>query len=232
MFSILKNKVTSESIKEQIKKIQSFLDSKEIDLEKINDMFIEIGLENRPSLEEFTKKEILEEISYQIEEKNSSSGYNQLKLKGYEVNTWFLAMEISGDFYKRERFDVAEVEKILSGIKYHDDDFYKKIIHDVSESLLEEQDKIEEFRTIMQKSTIEIVDSTFKNLKYSIKELDDKLKDYEIDTDDLKLGDIKFIYNNLATELGEEPKYTKDEIVKEILNEIQKNKEKEIEKEF
>ena len=141
-------------------------------------------------------------------------------------------MEISGDFYKRERFDVAEVEKILSGIKYHDDDFYKKIIHDVSESLLKEQDKIEEFRTIMQKSTIEIVDSTFKNLKYSIKELDDKLKDYEIDTDDLKLGDIKFIYNNLATELGEEPKYTKDEIVKDILNEIQKNKEKEIEKEF
>ena len=56
MFSILKNKVTSESIKKQIKKIQSFLDSKEIDLEKINDMFIEIGLENRPSLEEFTKK--------------------------------------------------------------------------------------------------------------------------------------------------------------------------------
>ena len=232
MVSILKNKVTSESIKEQIKKIQSFLDSKEIDLEEINDMFIEIGLENRPSLEDLTKKEILEEISYQIEEKNSSSGYNQLKLKGYEVNTWFLAMEISSDFYKRERFDVAEIEKILSGIKYHDDEFYKKIIHDVTENLLEEQDKTEEFRIIMQKSTIEIVDSTFKNLKYSIKELDDKLKDYEIDTDDLKLGDIKFIYNNLATELGEEQKYTKDEIVKDILNEIQKNKEKEIEKEF
>jgi hypothetical protein len=232
MFSILKNKVTSESIKEQIKKIQSFLDSKEIDLEKINDMFIEIGLENRPSLEEFTKKEILEEISYQIEEKNSSSGYNQLKLKGYEVNTWFLAMEISSDFYQRERFDVAEVEKILNGIKYHDDEFYKKIIHDVTENLLEEQDKTEEFRIIMQKSTVEIVDSTFKNLKYNIKELDDKLKDYEIDTDDLKLGDIKFIYNNLATELGEEPKYTKDEIIKDILNEIQKNKEKEVEKEF
>ena len=232
MFSILKNKVTSESIKEQIKKIQSFLDSKEIDLEKINDMFIEIGLENRPSLEEFTKKEILEEISYQIEEKNSSSGYNQLKLKGYEVNTWFLAMEISNDFYQRERFDVAEVEKILNGIKYHDDEFYKNIIYDVNESLLEEQDKTEEFRIIMQKSTVKIVDSTFKNLKYSIKELDDKLKDYEIDTDDLKLGDIKFIYNNLATELGEEPKYTKDEIIKDILNEIQKNKEKEIEKEF
>ena len=33
MFSILKNKVTSESIKEQIKKIQSFLDSKEIEKE-------------------------------------------------------------------------------------------------------------------------------------------------------------------------------------------------------
>lgn len=69
--------------------------------------------------------------------------------------------------------------------------------------MLEEQDKTEGFRIIMQKSTVEIVDSTFKNLKYSIKELDDKLKDYEIDTDDLKLGDIKFIYNNLATELGE-----------------------------
>lgn len=232
MVSILKNKVTTESIKEQIKKLQSFLDNKEIDLEKINDMFIEIGLENRPSLEEFTKKEILEEISYQIDEKNSSSGYNQLKLKGYEVNTWFLAMEISSDFYQRERFDVAEVEKILSGIKYHDDDFYKKIIYDVNENLLEEQDKTEEFRIIMQKSTVEIVDSTFKNLKYSIKEIDDKLKDYEIDTDDLKLGDIKFIYNNLATELGEEPKYIKDEIVKDILNEIQKNNEKEVEKEF
>ena len=232
MASILKNKVTTESIKEQIKKLQSFLDNKEIDLEKINDMFIEIGLENRPSLEEFTKKEILEEISYQIEEKNSSSGYNQLKLKGYEVNTWFLAMEISSDFYQRERFGVAEVEKILSGIKYHDDEFYKKIIYDVNESLLEEQDKTEEFRIIMQKSTVEIVDSTFKNLKYSIKELDDKLKDYEIDTDDLKLGDIKLIYNNIAEEIGKEPIYSNEEIAKDILNEIEKEKEKDVEKEY
>lgn len=58
------------------------------------------------------------------------------------------------------------------------------------------------------------------------------LEDYQIDSDNLKLGDIKLIYNNIAEEIGEEPIYSNEEIVKNILNEVEKNKEKEEEVEY
>lgn len=70
------------------------------------------------------------------------------------------------------------------------------------------------------------------NSEFDFAELNEKLKDYEIDTDNLNTGDLKTIYNNLALELDEEPIYSNEEIAKDILNEIEKNKEKEEEKDY
>lgn len=94
MATILKKDVTLESIEEQIKRLQSFVDSRkkdleegrEINLEEINDKFIEMGMNNRPSLDEIAKTEILNEISYQIDEEYSS--YNQTREKGNEISAY------------------------------------------------------------------------------------------------------------------------------------------------
>lgn len=86
----------------------------------------------------------------------------------------------------------------------------------------------------MEKAFIEVVGSKVEeiNSEFDFAELDENLEDYEIDSDDLKLGDVKLIYNNIAEEIGEEPIYSNEEIAKDILNEVEKSKEKEEEKEY
>ena len=70
MAVILKKDVTLETMEKQIERLQSWLESRkedvaqgrEINLEEINDKFIEMGMDNRPSLDELAKTEILNEI--------------------------------------------------------------------------------------------------------------------------------------------------------------------------
>ena len=132
-------------------------------------------------------------------------------------------------------------ERALEAVKYHDDNLYESVLYDVTESLSEAQNyqnrpltDSEEFGIIMEKAFIEVVGSKVEeiNSEFDFAELDENLEDYEIDSDDLKLGDIKLIYNNIAEEIGEEPIYSNEEIAKDILNEIEKEKEKDVEKEY
>lgn len=65
MGTILKKEVTLESIDEQIKLLQRYVDSRkkdleegrEINLEELNDKFIKMGMDNRPTLDELAKTE-------------------------------------------------------------------------------------------------------------------------------------------------------------------------------
>ena len=70
------------------------------------------------------------------------------------------------------------------------------------------------------------------NSEFDFAELNEKLENYEINIDNLNVGDLKTIYNNLALELDEEPIYSNEEIAKDILSEVEKSKEKEEEKEY
>ena len=132
-------------------------------------------------------------------------------------------------------------ERALEAVKYHDDNLYESVLYDVTESLSEAQNyqnrpltDSEEFGIIIEKAFTEVITSKVEeiNSDFDFAELDEKLEDYEIDSDDLKLGDVKLIYNNIAEEIGEEPRFSNEEIAKDILNEIEKNKEKDIEKEY
>ena len=253
MATILKKEVTLETIEEQIKRLQSFVDSRkkdleegrEINLEEINDKFIEMGMDNRPSLDELAKTEILNEISYQISEEYSS--FNKTKENGNEISAYDFGIALYCDHLSEESLAGAyymwniDNERALEAVKYHDDNLYESVLYDVTESLSEAQNyqnrpltDSEEFGIIMEKAFIEVVGSKVEeiNSEFDFSELNEKLEDYEIDTDNLKLGDIKLIYNNIAEEIGEEPVYSNEEIAKDILNEIEKNKEKEVEKEY
>lgn len=253
MATILKKDVTLESIEEQVKRLQSYIDSRkedlkegrEINLEELNDKFIEMGMNNRPSLEELAKNEVLNEISYQIEEEYSS--YNQTKEKGYEVSAYDFGLTLYSDHLNQESLVGGyymwniDNERALEAVKYHDDNLYEDILYDVTENLSEVQNyqnrpltENEEFGIIMEKAFTEIITSKVEeiNSEFDFTELDEELEDYQIDTDNLKLGDVKLIYNNIAEEIGEEPIYSNEEIVKNILNEVEKNKEKEEEVEY
>lgn len=253
MATILKKEVTLKSIEEQIKRLQSFVDSRkkdleegrEINLEELNDKFIEIGMNNRPSLDEIAKTEILNEISYQISEEYSS--FNKTKENGNEISAYDFGLALYSDHLSNESLVGGyymwniDNERALEAVKHHDDNLYESVLYDVTESLSEAQNyqnrpltDSEEFGIIMEKAFTEVITSKVEeiNSEFDFAELDENLEDYEIDTDNLKLGDVKLIYNNIAEELGEELVYSNEEIAKDILNELEKNKEKDIEKEY
>ena len=253
MGTILKKEVTLESIEEQIKRLQSYVNSRkkdleegrEINLEQLNDKFIEMGMNNRPSLDELAKTEILNEISYQIDEEYSN--YNQTKENGYEISAYDFGLALYSDHLSQESLVGGyymwniDNERALEAVKYHDDNLYESVIYDVTESVSEAQNyknrplnDSEEFGIIMEKAFTEVITSKVEeiNSEFDFAELDEDLDDYEIDSDDLKLGDVKLIYNNIAEEIGEEPRFSNEEIAKDILNEIEKSKAKEVEKEY
>lgn len=253
MGTILKKDVTLESIDEQIKLLQRYVDSRkkdleegrEINLEELNDKFIKMGMDNRPTLDELAKTEILNEISYQINEEYSS--YNKTKESGYEISAYDFGLALYSDHLSQESLAGGyymwniDNERALEAVKYHDDNLYESVLYDVTESLGEAQNyknrpltDSEEFGIIMEKAFTEVITSKVEeiNSEFDFAELDEDLEDYQIDEDDLKLGDVKLIYNNIAEEIGEEPIYSNEEIAKDILNEIEKNKEKEEEKDY
>ena len=253
MGTILKKEVTLESIEEQIKRLQSYVNSRkkdleegrETNLEQLNDKFIEMGMNNRPSLDELAKTEILNEISYQIDEEYSN--YNQTKENGYEISAYDFGLALYSDHLSQESLVGGyymwniDNERALEAVKYHDDNLYESVIYDVTESVSEAQNyknrplnDSEEFGIIMEKAFTEVITSKVEeiNSEFDFAELDEDLDDYEIDSDDLKLGDVKLIYNNIAEEIGEEPRFSNEEIAKDILNEIEKSKAKEVEKEY
>lgn len=108
MATILKKDVTLESIEEQVKRLQSYIDSRkedlkegrEINLEELNDKFIEMGMNNRPSLDEIAKTEILNEISYQIEEENST--LNNILEKNNELSAYDFGLTLYSDHLSNE----------------------------------------------------------------------------------------------------------------------------------
>ena len=253
MGTILKKEVTLESIDEQIKLLQRYVDSRkkdleegrEINLEELNDKFIKMGMDNRPTLDELAKTEILNEISYQIDEEYSS--YNKTKESGYEINAYDFGLALYSDHLSQESLAGGyymwniDNERALEAVKYHDDNLYESVLYDVTESLSEAQNyqnrpltDSEEFGIIMEKAFPEVITSKVEeiNSEFDFAELDEDLEDYQIDEDNLKLGDVKLIYNNIAEEIGEEPRFSNEEIAKDILNEIEKNKEKEVKKEY
>ena len=252
MAVILKKDVSLDTIEKELesllKNVKNYKKEQEegkvIDLERINDMFIETGMKNRPSLEEISKREFLVELEYQINDEYSNFSERDKKYK-------LSAQEFSDDMYNEHLNNESlpygyytwnlDNERALESIIWHNDDYQADIIDYVEEEkgyYLEDRKnpmtQSQEFGVYMNRAFNKIIEEKIDeiNSEFDFTELDEKLKDYEIDTDNLNTGDLKTIYNNLALELDEEPIYSNEEIAKDILNEIEKNKEKEEEKDY
>ena len=252
MAIILKKEITLDTIE---KELESFLknvknykkeqkEGKEIDLERINDMFIETGMKNRPSLEELSKKEFLVELEYQI---NDEFSYFNERDKKYELSAQDFSDDMYNEHLRNESLPFGyytwnlDNERALESIIWHNDDYQADIIDYVEEEkgyYLENtkntMTQSQEFGVYMNRAFNKIIEEKIEeiNSEFNFAELNEKLENYEINIDNLNVGDLKTIYNNLALELGEETIYSNEEIAKDILNEIKKDKEKDVEKEY
>ena len=79
MSKILKDDVTVDSFKTKVEaileRLEAYKDKPEFNLEVLNNDLEKIALSNRPSLDELIKRDLLEELSYQIDDPQSS--FNQ-----------------------------------------------------------------------------------------------------------------------------------------------------------
>lgn len=256
MAVILKKDVTLETMEKQIERLQSWLESRkedvaqgrEVNLEEFNDKFIEMGMENRPNLEELAKSELLNELSEQIE--NEYSFLNKSLENGNEIGAYDFAYSVFEEHQEKESLMdgygyymyTVDNERALEAIQYHDDDLYEAIVDRFEEYKAEAVERngkaltmSQEFAIVMQTAFAEVITEKIENIKdeisYDLEEVNENFDEleYEIDPDNLKLGDVKYLYNKIAEDIDEEPLYSKEEIVNDILKEI--NKEKELEKE-
>ena len=86
--NIFKPEVTKEDLKRKLEALMERLESaKEDEISRINDDIVELGIQNRPDLEELVKRELLELIPEQIE--NEFSKIHQRLISEDDTAPWY-----------------------------------------------------------------------------------------------------------------------------------------------
>lgn len=223
MSKILKDDVTADSFKIKVEaileRLEAYKDKPEFNLEILNNDLEKIALSNRPSLDELIKRGMLEELSYQIDDPQSS--FNQ------STQETFKASDISDMMFSdkmekgsRTQYYMMDVdnENALTGIKYQEGDTFDKVYERVAESMRYFPEDVEitpklEFTQYMKYGYDEVFDTLALDNEFEFSHV---LEDYTIDRGNINRGDLKIIYNNLAEELGHDEYYPESEIADDI----------------
>ncbi len=225
--NILKLDVTKEDIKRRLETLIDRLENtKDNELSSINDSIVEMGMMNRPNLEELVKRELLELVPKQLEDEYSPI-YKRL-ISEDNTAPWY---EIADMIYNQHLSDKsllggyftwdANNEKALMSIKWHKCEYYNAVHDEVMEDAklnADNWDEDFEFGAYMARGFAKFFEDFAINFQYDLEEIKE---DYEIDEEELSLGDIMFIYNKLCAELELEKKYSD----KEILENLKENEE-------
>lgn len=220
--TILKLEITKEKIETELKNLLKRLkNANENELSEINDAIVEAGMGNRPNLEELVKRELLELIPKQLEDEYSQ--IHQKLISEYDTAPYY---EVADMIYEQHIPDKslsggyftwnANNEKALMSIRWHKCEYYNAVYNKVMEDAKynsEDWDENFEFGAYMRRGFAKFFEDYASSLQYDLEEIKE---DYEIDEEDLSLGDIMFIYNKLCTELGLEKKYSDKEILKNL----------------
>ena len=131
--NIFKPEVTKEDLKRKLEALMERLESaKEDEISRINDDIVELGIQNRPDLEELVKRELLELIPSQLEDKFSQI-YQHLVSEN-DTASWY---DIADSIYDQHLQDNslsygyftwnANNEKALMAIRWHKDEYYNYV---------------------------------------------------------------------------------------------------------
>lgn len=223
MSKILKEDVTADSFKIKVEtileRLEAYKDKSEFNLEVFNNDLEKIALSNRPSLDELIKRDMLEELSYQIDDPQSS--FNQSTQEAFKTSD-ISDMMFSDRLEKgsRTQYYMMDVdnENALTRIKYQEGDTFDKVYDRVAESMRYFPEDVEitpqvEFTQYMKYGYDELFDTLALDNEFEFSHV---LEDYTIDRGNINRGDLKIIYNNLAEELGYDEYYPEREIADDI----------------
>lgn len=220
--NIFKPEVTKEDLKRKLEALMERLESaKEDEISRINDDIVELGIQNRPDLEELVKRELLELIPEQIE--NEFSKIHQCLISEDDTAPWY---DIADSIYDQHLQDNslsygyftwnANNEKALMAIRWHKCEYYNYVYEAVlndAKFYSDEWDENFELGAWMRHGFSKFFEDYASKFQC---ELDELKKGHEIDIEALSLGDIMFIHNKLSEELKSEKKYSDEEILENL----------------
>lgn len=220
--NIFKPEITKEKMKRKLEVLMERLENtKEDEISRINDDIVEIGMMNRPDLEELVKRELLELIPTQIE--NEFSMIHQCLISEDDTAPWY---DIADSIYEQHLSDNslaygyftwnANNEKALMSIRWHKCEYWNAVYDEVLDDAkynADNWDESFEFGAWMRRGFAKFFEDYASNFQC---DLDELKEGYEIDVEALSLGDVMFIHNKLSEELKNEKKYSDSEILENL----------------
>ena len=195
--------------------------TKQDEISRINDDIVEMGMRNRPDLEELVKRELLTLIPEQIE--NEFSQIHQCLISEYDTAAWY---DIADMIYEQHLQDNSLAygyftwnsnnEKALMAIRWHKCEYWNAVydqVMDDAKYYWEKWDESFEFGAYMKRGFAKFFEDYASNFQC---DLDELKEGYEIDVEALSLGDVMFIHNKLSEELKAEKKYSDSEILENL----------------
>lgn len=220
--NIFKPEITKEKMKRKLEVlIERLENAKDDELSRVNDDIIEMGMMNRPDLEELVKRELLELIPEQIE--NEFSMIHQCLISENDTAACY---DVADSIYDQHLADNSLVdgyftwnahnEKALMAIRWHKCEYWNAVYDQVMDDAKYNADNWDEnfeFGAYMKRGFAKFFEDYASNFQC---DLDELKEGYEIDVEALSLGDIMFIHNKLSEELGAEKKYSNEEILENL----------------
>ena len=163
---IFKPEITKEDLKKKLEVLIDRLENiKDGELSRVNDDMIEIGMRNRPDLEELVKRELLELIPDQLE--NEYSQIHQCLIAENDTAEWY---EIADMIYEQHLADDSlgygyftwnlNNENALMAIRWHKCDYYNAVYDEVMEDAKynsENWDESFEFCSLYEKGICQVL---------------------------------------------------------------------------
>lgn len=220
--NIFKLEITKEKMKRKLEVLMERLENtKDDEISRVNDDIIEMGMRNRPDLEELVKRELLMLIPEQIE--NEFSQIHQCLISEYDTAAWY---DIADMIYEQHLQDNSLAygyftwnsnnEKALMAIRWHKCEYWNAVydqVMDDAKYYWEKWDESFEFGAYMKRGFAKFFEDYASNFQC---DLDELKEGYEIDVEALSLGDVMFIHNKLSEELKAEKKYSDEEILENL----------------
>lgn len=215
-------KITLEQRLEQIKEN---IDNPDFDLEGFNNRLEEFANWMRPDLDELVKSELLEELEKQVDYAKDNEEFEVM-------DSYSFGQKVFDDhvndlsLYQGYYMYTLDNENALKGIEYHGGDLYRDVSDSVDEYFSDINtipNESEKFAVYMNYGMASVFESYAKEIDMS-----DYKRGYQVDTDNITLGDVMAIHNAISKDLEVEPIYSKEDILKELDNDMDKDKDLDI----
>lgn len=215
-------KITLEQRLEQIKEN---IDNPDFDLEGFNNRLEEFANWMRPDLDELVKSELLEELEKQVDYAKDNEEFEIM-------DSYSFGQKVFDDhvndlsLYQGYYMYTLDNENALKGIEYHGGDLYRDVSDSVDEYFSDINtipNESEKFAVYMNYGMASVFESYAKEIDMS-----DYKRGYQVDTDNITLGDVMAIHNAISKDLEVEPIYSKEDILKELDNDMDKDKDLDI----